>query len=147
MLNLNLPSFEYSLKKKDHKLYIYDVVRKKEVLLTPEEWVRQHVIHYLIRQKQIPLSYITLESGLKYNQRQKRSDILVLSKELESYILIECKAATVALSKDVLLQLSTYNTKLNARYLGITNGLNHYYWEADSAGYHAINDLPIWPNQ
>jgi len=129
MLKLNLPSYDYLIKKENDSIYIYDPVRKKYILLTPEEWVRQHFLNYLIAYISVPITMISVEASLKYNKLLKRADILVYSNNGLPLLLVECKAPTVQLSTDTLLQLSIYNKNLNAPSLAITNGLTNYYWK------------------
>jgi hypothetical protein len=123
MYALNLPTFEYKLKKADGKVLIFDVIRKKFVVLTPEEWVRQHFVNYVTQHLQYPKSLIKIEGGLTFNQLQKRSDILVFDRDARPWMIIECKAPTLKLSKETLHQAAAYNSKLKAKYLTISNGM------------------------
>ena len=125
MIPLNLPAFEYNVKNKDGKVLIFDVVRKKHVVLTPEEWVRQHFIHFMINHLQYPKSLIRIESGLSYNSLKKRSDIVVYNREGTPWMVVECKAPDQQVDARVMRQVSVYNTSLKAPYLAITNGLRH----------------------
>ena len=131
MLNLNLPSFEYKIKKTAGKLWIFDVIRKKYVVLIPEEWVRQHFIHYLIHQLNYPKALIKVEGGLLFNQLQKRSDIVVFNREGQPWMVIECKSSDIPLSDNAIFQASVYNATLKAKYVVVTNGLQHFYGEVD----------------
>lgn len=144
MLKLNLPEYDYQLKNENEKLYIYDIVRKKDVVLTPEEWVRQHFVHFLIHFKKVPRNLISIESGLNYNKLKKRSDILVYSKQLKPLILVECKSPIVELNENVLLQTTTYNETLKAKILGITNGLKHYFYSLQENKLISIENMPIF---
>ncbi|MDA9555680.1 type I restriction enzyme HsdR N-terminal domain-containing protein, partial [Pelobium sp.] len=92
---LNLPPYPFKLTIQEDVTYIFDELRKKKLVLTPEEWVRQHFIQFLIQQKRYPKSLIKLEGGLKLNQLQKRTDILIFNKEGKADILVECKATFV----------------------------------------------------
>jgi hypothetical protein len=134
MVRLNLPEFEYKLKKADGKVWIFDVIRKKYIILTPEEWVRQHFIHYLITGLKYPKALLKIEGGLTYNQLQKRSDILVFDREGKPWMVIECKSPDLKVSQSTLQQASVYNATLRAKYLTVSNGLIHYCastdWEA-----------------
>jgi len=141
MLNLNLPAYDYLLKKEGNQHFIFDTIRKKYVVLTPEEWVRQHFINYLITEYNIPPKYIQIEGGLKYNHRQKRSDILVYDNQLQPLILVECKSSFIEINQEVYFQLQTYNSKINAKYLALTNGLVHHYWTRDHNNYIKIDHL------
>lgn len=126
MIDLNLPAFEYKVKKEQDKVYIYDNIRRKYLLLTPEEWVRQHFIHYLIGDLQYPRGLITTESGLKYNRLQRRTDIVVFDRQGRPYMIVECKAPSVTINQQVFNQIAVYNKILNAKLLVISNGLCHY---------------------
>jgi hypothetical protein len=126
MYKLNLPSFDYKLKKADGKVWIFDLIRKKYIVLTPEEWVRQHFLHYLIREFQYPRPLIKVEGGLTYNQLSKRSDILVFDRAGLPWMLVECKSPELKLSEATLQQASVYNATVQARYLTITNGLHYF---------------------
>ncbi|MES2520351.1 MAG: type I restriction enzyme HsdR N-terminal domain-containing protein [Bacteroidota bacterium] len=120
---LNLPSYDYKLKKINDKLCIWDIIRKKNIVLTPEEWVRQHFVHFLINQCKYPKSLIKLESGLSYNQVLKRTDIQVFDRDGSLFMIIECKAPYIELSQVVFAQAAQYNQVLKAQYLTIANGL------------------------
>lgn len=125
MVTLNLPAYEYVLKKEDNKVFILDIIRKKYLVLTPEEWVRQHFLNYLITVLQYPKVLIKVEGGLSFNRLQKRSDIVVFDRTGNPWMVIECKAPDQKLSQQTLHQASVYNHSLQARYLAITNGLIH----------------------
>jgi hypothetical protein len=125
MHRLNLPEFDYKLKKAEGKVWIFDVIRKKYIVLTPEEWVRQHFIHYLITVKKYPRSLIRVEGGLVYNQLQKRTDIVVYDREGKPWMIVECKSPSMPVSGATLTQASVYNSSLQAGYLSVTNGLVH----------------------
>lgn len=143
MLKLNLPSYDYLVKKQNEVIFIFDIVRKKYILLTPEEWVRQHFLNFLISNLSVPLTMISIETSLRYNKLSKRADILVYSNNGLPLLLVECKAPTVKLSRDTLLQLSIYNKDINVPLLAITNGLVHYYWKKNNVkGTYEIIDLP-----
>jgi predicted type IV restriction endonuclease len=110
---------------------IFDEIRKKFVALTPEEWVRQHVVKYLLLEKKYPKSLINVEKLVKVNGLNKRYDIVVFQPNGEIFLLIECKAPEVAISQQTFDQIARYNLKLNAQYLMVTNGLNHYFCQMD----------------
>ena len=144
MKNLNLPGFACKIEKKTGKNTIFDTIRKKFVQLTPEEWVRQHFVHYLIDHLQYPKSLISIEGGLRYNRLKKRSDIVVYDRNGTPYMLIECKAPEVKVSQRIFEQAAVYNQTLKARYVVITNGLEHYCCEVDygQSSYQFIDQLP-----
>jgi hypothetical protein len=144
--NLNLPAFNYKIKMMESRLHIFDVIRKKFVVITPEEWVRQHFVHFLVNQYNYPRSMIRLEGGLKYNALHKRSDIVVYNREAKPWMLIECKAPEVPIDQSVLDQAAQYNHVLKARYLLVTNGLRHLCCEIDHEGncFTYLPDLPAY---
>ena len=131
MVPLNLPPCDFILKREGDKVYILDILRKKYLLLTPEEWVRQHFVHYLINDLDYPKSLIKIEGGLKFNALSKRSDIVVFSREGSPWMLIECKAPDVKLRQATIEQAATYNHTLRAKFLVITNGMTHICCEVD----------------
>jgi hypothetical protein len=131
MLLLNLPAYDYKLKHSGDNTWIFDAIRRKYVTLTPEEWVRQHFIHYLVVHLQYPKSLLAIERGTVYNQLGKRTDICVYSASGRPLMLIECKAASVPISTATVKQASMYNKMLQATYVVITNGLAHYCWQVD----------------
>jgi len=128
---LNLPSFDHQLKKEDGVFFIFDIIRKKHIVLTPEEWVRQHFVHYLIDELRYPKSLIKVEGGLVVNQLQKRSDVVVFNREGTPWMVIECKAPDQPIKESTLKQASAYNAKLKARYLVVTNGMKHFVFETN----------------
>ena len=146
MHQLNLPAFDYKLKKVEGKVWIFDVIRKKYIVLTPEEWVRQHFIHYLLSELKYPKSLLKVEGGLTYNQLHKRSDILVFDREGKPWMLIECKSPSLKLSDLTMHQAAAYNASLKAKYLTITNGLIHLCASTDWAEGKTtlLNQLPIY---
>lgn len=128
---LNFPKFEFNIQEKEGKWAIFDALRKKFLVLTPEEWVRQHMVSYLIHYEGYPKGLFAVEKGLKYNQMQKRFDILVLDRGGYPYLLVECKAPEVLLGKKTLEQIAIYNMQIGAPYLGISNGRQHLFFGKD----------------
>jgi hypothetical protein len=128
---LNLPRYEHRIKNKEGKSFIYDFSRKMMVVLTPEEWVRQHFVHFMIKELSYPKSLIKLESGIGYNQLQKRSDIKVYNRAGEPFAIVECKAANIAIGKATFDQVAVYNKTFRAPYIIVTNGLEHFSCEID----------------
>lgn len=141
---LNFPQFDFKLEESEGKISIFDSLRKKNLILTPEEWVRQHMIAYLIHYHGYPKNLIALEKGLKYNQLQKRSDILVLDREGGAFLLIECKAPEVKLSQKTVQQVAVYNQAIQAQFVGISNGIQHVFLAFDRAGksYDQLSQIP-----
>ena len=131
MQKLNLPSYNFKLKSNENQTLIFDIIRKKYVVLTPEEWVRQHVVMYLMEDKKFPISLIAVEKQLTVNNLKKRSDILIFSPDGSPYIIVECKAPSIKITQDTFDQIARYNLKLKANYLMVTNGLQHYFCKMD----------------
>ena len=146
MDNLNLPRFAIRIKESEKGTVIFDVIRKKYVVLTPEEWVRQHLVHYLIDHKGYPKSLIKVESGLKYNQLQKRSDVLVFDRTGKPFLLVECKSSVIKLNRDVIYQGATYNKTIGARYLLVTNGLTILCTKIGESPDHWFDYVPEFPD-
>lgn len=122
---LNLPEAEVSIQEREGKMFIFDIIRKKYVVLQPEEWVRQHIIHFLTGHLAYPKPMLRIEGGLRYNQMQKRTDLLVFDRALVPFLLLECKAPNVKLSNKNIEQLSAYNQTYKARFIALSNGLDH----------------------
>ncbi|MDX5348330.1 MAG: type I restriction enzyme HsdR N-terminal domain-containing protein [Hymenobacteraceae bacterium] len=131
MQHLNLPAYTYKLQQNGQKQLIFDPFRKKFVALTPEEWVRQHFLHYLINHLHYPKGLISVERATSYNNLYKRTDLCVFDQNGNPGILVECKAASVPVTQEVVKQVSTYNQTIKAPVLVITNGLDHYCWKVD----------------
>jgi hypothetical protein len=144
MKSLNLPIYDYKLKKSGANNFIFDLVRQKYVLLTPEEWVRQHFVHYLIEYLHYPKSLLSIERGGSYNSLGKRTDIRVYGSNGLPLMLVECKASTVPITAAVLNQALIYNRMLHAPYLVLTNGLAHYCWrvEVETGNQEVFNRIP-----
>ncbi len=123
---LNFPKFDFRVRKKEN-WEIFDVIRKKFVVLTPEEWVRQHTIHFLITNKKIPASLIAIEKQLILNKTKRRTDILVYDSNLRPLLIVECKAPEIEISQAVVDQVQRYNLSLNVPAVFITNGCKHVF--------------------
>ena len=130
MEELNLPKFDFKLKQDKGKIQIFDEIRKKYIVLTPEEWVRQHLICHMIYNLSFPKTLLKVESGLIYNSLRKRSDILSFDNEGNPLLLIECKNPKNKINQNSVDQVTTYNKSINARYLMISNGINHFFWKS-----------------
>ncbi|NQV03043.1 MAG: type I restriction enzyme HsdR N-terminal domain-containing protein [Bacteroidia bacterium] len=129
---LNLPAFEPRIRKgKGRFEEIWDPFRKKFVELTPEEWVRQHILHFLTQHRGYPLSLIRVEAALTYNRLKKRSDVVAYSSQGIPLLLVECKAPQVELTQNVFDQVAMYNVTFSGRYLLVTNGMKHLACEID----------------
>ena len=130
MIKLNFPEFEFKLKKTESKTFIFDFVRKRYFLLTPEEWVRQHVLHFLVLNK-VPKTHIAVEKKITINNLNKRFDVVVFDRNYNPLMLVECKSPSVEINQDVFDQISIYNLKIRSKFLMITNGLNNLYFKID----------------
>lgn len=127
MLSLNFPRYSFRFKSSENKQQIFDIIRKKFVSLLPEEWVRQHVIHFLTIDKKYPTSLINVEKTLSLNGLKKRYDVVVYNPDGSIHILVECKSPNITISQVVFDQIARYNLKMQAEYLIVTNGLDHFY--------------------
>lgn len=145
MKELKLPPFKYNIKSENNQNFIFDVIRKKFLILTPEEWVRQHFIHFLINHNNYPKNLINCEQGLTYNGRSKRSDILVYDKIGKPFLLIECKAPEINLNQEVVNQVSVYNKKIKAPFLLITNGVKTICWKIENNSFTQLKKIPDYP--
>lgn len=141
---LNFPEYGFRLKNSENNLHIFDVIRKKFVVLQPEEWVRQHTVNYLIQEKYYPKSLINVEKQLTVNDIKKRYDIVVFNSDGSIHILVECKAPSIVVDQNTFDQIARYNLQLNADYLMVTNGLQHFYCKMDfeSEKYVFLRDIP-----
>ena len=144
MQKLNFPTYSFRFKNSENKIAIFDEIRKKFLILTREEWVRQHVIMFLLSDKKYPKSYVNVEKLIKINALNKRYDIIVYQPNGEIYLLIECKAPEVKIGQETFDQIARYNLILKAKYLMVTNGLNHYFCEMDHENekYIFLKELP-----
>ena len=148
MQKLNFPVYSFRFKNSENKVSIFDEIRKKFILLTPEEWVRQHVIQFLLQNKKYPKSLINVEKLIKINDLNKRYDGVVFQPNGEIFLLIECKAPEVAISQHTFDQIARYNLVLKAKYLMVTNGMNHYFCQMDfeNEKYVFLKELPEYSN-
>jgi hypothetical protein len=142
---LNLPKTNLNLSKKGDKIFVFCLIRRKHILLTPEEWVRQHFIAYLNNVLGHPIEAISIEKSLNYFGMTKRWDIVVYNSEFNPNILIECKAPQVTLGENTLGQVLSYQNQLQCEFIGITNGINHFFWQVSDSERKimAITELPI----
>jgi len=136
MVDLNIPEQNIEIKSINSKNYIFDLIRKKHLVLTPEEWVRQNLVSYFINDLNYPKGLIKTESSLKYNNLKKRSDILIYNNDMTHYMIVECKSYKMKLNKSHLNQSAMYNKIYRSRYLMVSNGMNHivceYDWEKET---------------
>lgn len=144
MLVINYPTPEFRIKTENSKEFIFDAQRKKWLVLTPEEWVRQNFIQYLIKEKKYPASLIALEKEIMLGELKKRFDILIYDNDHQPWMMIECKGGEVKLSDDVLQQVLRYNISVPVKYIVITNGSFTYCWEKKNDTLADMNELPAW---
>lgn len=147
MQKLNFPNYSFRFKNSENKVSVFDEIRKKFIILTPEEWVRQHTIQFLLLEKKYPKAYLNAEKTIEINGTKKRYDIVVFKPNGELFLLIECKAPEVTINQQTFDQIARYNLKLKADYLMVTNGLNHYFCQMDfeQEQYVFLKELPDYP--
>jgi len=147
MQQLNFLPYSFRFKSSENNTLIFDPVRKKFIILTPEEWVRQHVIAFLLQEKNFPLGHINVEKEISVHGTKKRYDIVVFNSDGSLALVVECKAPSVAISQETFDQIARYNMALEAPYLMVTNGLNHYYCTQDHIGktYEFLREIPSYP--
>lgn len=143
---LNFPSYPFRLKQEGGKTYIFDELRKRFLVLTPEEWVRQHLVKFLIEEKGYPRTLIKLEGGLRLNSLQKRSDILLFDTRGEKLMLAECKAPSIKITQETFDQIARYNFVHRVKKLVVSNGLLHFCCEIDfeKGSYHFLSEIPFY---
>ena len=146
MDRLNLPTYSLNVKSKEGRKYIFDPVRKKFVVLNPEEWVRQNFIQYLVQDRAFPLSLISVEQEFLFNRMKKRSDILVHESSGTPVLMVECKAPGVKINKQVFEQIGLYNLSYQLPWLIVTNGMKHFCCKIDNTkgGYVFADEIPTW---
>lgn len=144
MQKLNFPTFSFRFKSSENKTLVFDEIRKKFVVLTPEEWVRLHVVQFLLQEKNYPKSLINVEKQLKLNKTTKRYDIVVFNNDGSIFLIVECKAPSIPISQITFDQIARYNLALNASFLMVSNGLEHYYCQMDYENecYVFLKDIP-----
>ena len=143
MLKIDFPSPSFKTKTKENKAYIFDEVRKKWVYLTPEEWVRQNIIAYLLAKLEYPVSLLAIEKEIAVNNLKRRCDIVVYSNNVP-WMIIECKEPETPLNEKVLTQILNYNISLQVRYLIISNGKDTWGWKIENNKAEMINNFPLY---
>ncbi|MCB0480592.1 MAG: type I restriction enzyme HsdR N-terminal domain-containing protein [Flavobacteriales bacterium] len=148
MIKLNLPTYDFRLKADQDKTYIWDPIRRKYLVLTPEEWVRQNFIEYLHKELGYSKGLMKQELALAFNKMDKRSDIVCFNREGEPILLVECKRPTVKITERVFEQIARYNMTLKVPFIAVTNGLTHIYCKVNhkEKGYTFIPELPRFEN-
>lgn len=149
MQKLNFPPYPFRFKNSENKVSVFDEIRKKFIILTPEEWVRQHCVQFLLQEKNYPKSHINVEKLIKVNDLQKRYDIVVFNPDGTIFLLVECKAPEVSITQSTFDQIARYNLALKAQFLMVTNGLNHYFCQMDfeKEQYVFLKELPHFTTQ
>ncbi len=147
MLLIQYPEPVFQVKKTGTQELIFDPLRKKWLKLTPEEWVRQNFVQYLVQVKNYPASLIAMEKIIHLGELKKRFDILVYNKRHQPWMMIECKAPSVKLDEPVLLQLLRYHISVPTGFLVITNGNTSYAWKKEGRDLLLIPELPDWKLQ
>jgi hypothetical protein len=144
LLPLQLPPYPFKITDQNGQLILFDIIRKKNIVITPEEWVRQHFVQYLINQKHYPKTLIKLEGGHKLHGMPKRSDIVVYNRSGEKILLVECKAPSVAIDQKTFDQVARYNMVHKVKLVAVSNGLQHYYCRIDfeNNNYQFLEELP-----
>ena len=144
---LNFPIVDFRYKKNEKgTLQIFDVIRKKFVDITPEEWVRQHIIHYLINHKQVPVSMISVEKQLLLNKTKRRTDVVIYNPTLIPILIIECKAPEIKIDQLTINQALRYNLELNAPAIFLSNGLQHIFLKLENQEPKVLKDIPTYEN-
>ena len=146
MYALNLPSFDAKIRKKKDGFEIFDPLRRKYLTLTPEEWVRQHFVHFLIDDKNYPASRIVNEGAIKLNSMTRRCDTVVYNHRLEPVVIAEYKEPGVTITQQVFDQVARYNSVLRVPYIMISNGISHYCYRIDykTMSYTFLTDIPMY---
>ncbi len=143
---LQFPEYSFTIRRQATKAEIFDLIRKKYVALTPEEWVRQHAVRFLHEELGVPLGMMVLEKKLVLNRLGKRADILVYGLDRNARLLVECKAPEVRLNQKVFEQIARYNLVLRVPFLLVTNGIKHHCFEIDhgSNTILSLDHIPDW---
>lgn len=145
-MQLNLPEFDIRLDRTPEGVKVYDSLRRKWLVLTPEEWVRQHFVNYLVSVKDFPPALIANEISLRFNGMARRCDTVVYDRNLRPLVIVEYKAPEIAITQKVFDQIARYNSVLNAPYLIVSNGMHHYCCRFDSSSgqYSFLHDIPVY---
>ena len=144
MQQLNLPEANFKILQENNKTKVFDIIRKKYVALTPEEYVRQQFIHYLINEKKYPKGLLAVEKQLKIYDLEKRTDIVLYNTSGKPVVIVECKAPPVNITQKTFDQIARYNMNFKAEYLIVTNGLKHYCCKPDYENntYEFLREIP-----
>ncbi len=143
MVHITYPSPDFKIKKEGERELLFDRIRKKWIVLTPEEWVRQNFIQYLVQIKNYPAALIGVEKEMHLGELKKRFDIMVFDANHQPLIMVECKNMDVPLDETVMQQLLRYNISIPVKYLVITNGKECMAWEKENGELHQLADIPL----
>ena len=144
MIKIAYPAYPYKIRKENSKAFIFDDIRRQWVALTPEEWVRQNFLQYLVQVKKYPASLIAVEKEIRGGELTRRCDIVAYDKTANPLLMAECKAMHVVLSATTAEQILVYNASLPVRYLVITNGSYCFAYERSGEGLHLLAEIPEW---
>lgn len=144
MISIRFPPPEFRIITREGSDYIFDKIRKSWIKLTPEEWVRQNVIAYLCADRGVPQSLIAIERKVQVGELARRFDIVVYSREAKPWLLVECKAGTVALGSDTVGQVLSYISKVQSPFFMITNGIQTYGWQKENNAVIPLAELPLF---
>lgn len=144
MLPLNLPNFDIKVKKTAEQLFVWDETRRKYITLTPEEWVRQHFVHFLVSEKGYRQELIANEVSIKLNETTKRCDTIIYDRQLTPLMIVEYKAPTITITPKVFDQIVRYNMVLHVQYLTVSNGLRHFCCQInyETQSYRFLKEIP-----
>ena len=140
---LNFPPIRLRARRREERVEVWDELRGMYLVLTPEEWVRRHAVDYLLKACKAPLQSIVEEYPVRLNGQAQRADIVVMTAEGRPLLVVECKAPEVAISQQTFMQVVRYNSVLGARYVAMTNGLNHFCFECIDGEYVRMNAFPV----
>jgi hypothetical protein len=143
MISIQFPQPEFRIKREENKEFIFDALRKRWLLLTPEEWVRQNFVQYLIKIKNYPASLIALEKEIWLGELKKRFDVLIYNKDHRPWMMIECKGGEIKLNDAVLQQALRYNISVPVEFIVITNGSFTYGWQRTGGDLKLMSELPV----
>ncbi len=144
MQSLNLPSADLQIRTDADKQLVFDSIRKTFVTLTDEEWVRQHFLRFLTDQRNVPAGLIAIEKAFLFQGMTRRADIVVYGRDGNPWLVVECKAPDISLGQSVFDQVGRYNSILNATYVGVTNGLDHFCFQANHRELNFLDDFPYY---
>ncbi len=144
MWQLSLPDYPYNVKKVGNRWMIFDSIRRRFVTLTPEEWVRQHFLQYIIREKHYPATMIAVEQQIEVNGQKKRCDAILYTKDMNPLAIFEFKAPHVTINQSTFDQAAVYNSTLNIHNIFLSNGINHYFYKVSplQQSYHIQAEIP-----